>query len=71
MGNWQLILDIEIEGREKLRDLIREMKNEFKDIIHQVEINEIYKMDKFTQMAIEYPELGKKEIKNIVEDEGI
>lgn len=59
MGNWQLILDIEIESRKDLRDLIREMKNEFKDIVHQVEINEIYEIDKFTQMAIEYPELMK------------
>ncbi|EKE16061.1 MAG: hypothetical protein ACD_11C00051G0003 [uncultured bacterium] len=59
MGNWQLILDIEIESRKDLRDLIREIKNEFKDIIHQVEINEIYEIDKFTQMAIEYPELMK------------
>lgn len=59
MGNWQLILDIEIESRKDLRDLIREMKNEFKDIIRQVEINEIYEIDKFTQMAIEYPELMK------------
>jgi len=57
MGSWELMLDIEIESREALRDLIREMKNQFKDIIRQVEINEIYQMDKFTQMAIEYPEL--------------
>ncbi len=59
MGNWELMLDIEVESREVIRDLIREMKNLFKDIIRQVEINEIYKMDKFTQMAIEYPELSK------------
>ena len=60
MGSWELMLDIEVENREKLRDLIREMKNKFKDIIRQVEINEIYQMDKFTQMAIEYPELLEK-----------
>jgi hypothetical protein len=41
------------------------MKNKFKDIIRQVEINEIYQMDKFTQMAIEYPNLLKEyEMKN-------
>ena len=57
MGSWELLLDIEIETRDALRDLIREMKNQFKDIIRQIEINEIYRMDKFTQMAIEYPEL--------------
>ncbi|HFC10610.1 MAG TPA: Lrp/AsnC family transcriptional regulator [Candidatus Kaiserbacteria bacterium] len=60
MGTWELLLDIEIESRKELRDLIREMKNKFKDIIHRIEINEIYEMDKFTQMAIEYPELLKK-----------
>jgi len=60
MGSWELLLDIEIESREKLRDLIREMKNQFKDIIRQAEINEVYKMDKFTQMAIEHPELTKQ-----------
>lgn len=59
MGSWDLLLDIEIESRGELRELIRDMKNEFKDILHGVEINEIYKMDKFTQMAVEYPELAK------------
>lgn len=67
MGSWELLLDIEIESREALRDLIREMKNGFKDIIRQAEINEIYQMDKFTQMAIEYPELmsGRNKIKSL------
>jgi DNA-binding Lrp family transcriptional regulator len=60
MGNWQLMLDIEIESREGLRDLVREIKNQFKDVVHRIEINEIYKMDKFTQMAIEFPELLEK-----------
>lgn len=59
MGDWQLILDIEIENRDKLRDLLRQIKNDFKNIIHRIEVNEVYKMDKFTQMAVEYPELGK------------
>lgn len=59
MGSWELLLDIEIESRGELRELVRDMKNEFKDILHSVEINEIYKMDKFTQMAVEYPELAK------------
>lgn len=64
MGSWELLLDIEIESREALRDLIREMKNQFKDIIHHVEVNEIYQMDKFTQMAIEYPKLLDGAVKN-------
>ena len=60
MGSLELHLDIEIESRGELRDLIRDMKNKFKDIIRQVEINEIYQLDKFTQMAIEYPNLSGK-----------
>ncbi len=65
MGNWELLLDIEVENREQLRDIMREIKNKFQDIIRQVEINEVYFMDKFTQMAIEYPELLKEyELKN-------
>jgi len=59
MGNWQLILDIEIENDEKLRELLREIKYQFKDIVFQIESNHVYKMDKFTQMVIEYPELIK------------
>lgn len=62
MGSWELLLDIEIETREALRGLIREIKGQFKDVIRQVEINEIYKMDKFTQMVIEYPELCKSKV---------
>jgi Lrp/AsnC family transcriptional regulator for asnA, asnC and gidA len=59
MGDWQLILDVEIESRDKLRDMLRQIKNDFRSIVYQIEINEIYKIDKFTQMAVEYPELGK------------
>jgi len=57
MGNWQLFLDIEIENHEQLRDLIREIKFQFQDIILEVAVNEIYKTEKFSQMVIEYPEL--------------
>ena len=60
MGNWQLMLDIEIENSDKLRELIREMKNDFQDIIFQIEINEVYKIDKFTQMIIEHPNIADK-----------
>lgn len=58
MGNWQMMLDVEIENRAKLRDVLRVIKQEFKDLIFQIEVNEVYKMDKFTQMAIEYSELN-------------
>lgn len=59
MGNWQLILDIEIKNNDELRDLLREMKYRFRNIIFQIESNCVYKIDKFTQMVIEYPELIK------------
>ena len=58
MGNWQIMLDVEIDNREKLRDVLRIIKQEFQDVIFQIEVNEVYKIDKFTQMAIEYPELA-------------
>lgn len=61
MGAWELLLDIEVESREQLRDILRDMKQQFRDIITRVEPNEVYQMDKFTQMAIEYPELNTKE----------
>ena len=57
MGNWQLMLDIETRDLDELRNLLRQMKHDFNEIIFEVEINEVYKMDKFTQMTIEYPEL--------------
>jgi hypothetical protein len=59
MGSWQLMLDIEITSRSELRNLIRELKHNFQEIIQQIEINEVYQIDKFTQMAIEYPNLVK------------
>ncbi len=60
MGNWQLMLDIEIQDRSHLRDILRTLKQEFQDIIFQIETNEVYQIDKFTQMAIEYPNILKK-----------
>lgn len=58
MGNWQLMVDIEITDRARLRELLRVLKYEFKDVVSVIEINDVYKIDKFTQMVIEYPELG-------------
>ncbi len=59
MGQWQILIDFEVKDRAELRDIIRDIKNKFKDIIFEIAINEVYKMDKFTQMAIEYPNLYK------------
>lgn len=60
MGNWQLMLDIEVENDEQLGDLIRKMRYAFKDVIHEVAVAEIKKIEKFSQMVIEYPELMEK-----------
>jgi DNA-binding Lrp family transcriptional regulator len=57
MGNWQLFLDIEIENHKELRELLREIKFRFKEVIIQAEVNEIYNIEKFSQMVIEYPEV--------------
>lgn len=70
MGNWQLMLDIETEDEEKIHDLIREMRYQFNDVIFEVEIAEIGKVEKFSQMVIEYPELLEKDNrKKISKDE--
>jgi DNA-binding Lrp family transcriptional regulator len=74
MGSWQLFLDIEIESHERLRELMREMKFQFQDVIQQAEVNEIYKTEKFSQMVIEYPELlapKEKTFPNVREELGI
>lgn len=60
MGNWDAMIDFEVKSREELRDVLRKIKHDFRDLISQVAINEIYKLDKFTQMVIEYPELLDK-----------
>ncbi len=60
MGQWQILIDFEVKDRVELREIIREIKNKFQDIIFEIAINEVYKMDKFTQMAIEYLDLYKK-----------
>jgi len=57
MGNWQLILEIEIETNDALRELLRDIRTEFKDLITDLQKNEVYHIDKFTQMAVEYPNL--------------
>lgn len=47
LGAWHLVLDIEIESREKLRALIREIKLKFSDIVYRIEPTEVYQIDRF------------------------
>ena len=57
MGEWQVLIDFEVKNREELRGILREMQYLFKDIIQEIAINEVYQIDKFSQMIIEYPDL--------------
>lgn len=58
LGNWDLVLDIEVERGEQFRKIIQEVKYRFSDIIHRVEPTYIYKIDKFRDIPVEYPELN-------------
>ena len=58
LGNWDLVLDIEAERGEEFRKIIQEIKYEFSDIVHRVEPTYIYKIDRFRDIPIEYPELN-------------
>lgn len=58
LGNWDLVLDIEVERGEPFRKIIQEMKYRFSDIIHRVEPTYIYGIDRFRDIPIEYPELN-------------
>jgi len=60
IGNWDLVLDIEVERGEPFRKIIQEMKYRFSDIIARVEPTYIYKIDQFRDIPIEYPKLNTK-----------
>ncbi len=57
LGNWDLVLDIEVERGEPFRKIIQEMKYRFSDIIHRVEPTYIYEIGRFRDIPVEYPEL--------------
>ena len=58
LGNWEIEIDIESSGIEVNHDLIRQLRNEFTDVIRDAEIILIYKSHKYDYL----PE-GLKEIK--------
>ncbi len=60
IGNWDLVLDIEVERGEPFRKIIQEMKFKFSDIIQRVEPTYIYKIDQFRDIPVEYPELNSE-----------
>lgn len=51
-GNWQALVDIEIESSEKLRGLFREMMQKYGDIILRIENTHVYKIDKFRDVPM-------------------
>jgi Lrp/AsnC family transcriptional regulator, leucine-responsive regulatory protein len=46
-GNWQALIDVEIENREKLRNLLGQITSKFDDLILRLENTQVYKIDKF------------------------
>jgi len=60
IGNWDLVLDIEVERGEPFRKIIREMKYKFSGIISRVEPTYIYKIDMFRDIPVEYPKLNSE-----------
>jgi len=60
IGYWDLVLDIEVERGEPFRKIIQEMKYKFSDIIERVEPTYIYRIDRFRDIPIEYPQLNSE-----------
>ena len=60
MGKWQVLIDFGVENKTQMRDLLREIRYEFNDIVDEIAVNEVYQIDKFSQMVIEYPKLVEK-----------
>jgi DNA-binding Lrp family transcriptional regulator len=51
-GNWQTLIDVEIESSEKLRELFRDMMKKYGDIILRIESTHVYKIDKFRDIPL-------------------
>lgn len=55
-GNWQLLIDVEIESSEKLRELFREIMKHYGDIVLRIENTHVYKTDKFRDIPLKINE---------------
>ncbi len=58
LGNWDLVIDIEVENMEKLREIIMDIKFKFSNVVQAVEPNYVYKIDQFRDIPVEYPKLN-------------
>ena len=65
LGNWDLVIDIEVESTEKLREIIMDIKFKFSKIIQRIEPTYVYKIDQFRDIPIEYCDLNNKLIGGI------
>lgn len=62
LGNWDVVIDIEVESNEKLRKILMEVKYTFSNVIQRIEPTYVYEIDKFRDIPMEYPELNSDEI---------
>jgi DNA-binding Lrp family transcriptional regulator len=53
-GSWDIVLDIEIESRDRFRWLQKELKYKFNHIIHKTESTYVYQKIKERSLPIEY-----------------
>ncbi len=60
LGNWDLVIDIEVESVDKLREIIMDIKFKFSEIVQRIETTYIYQIDQFSDIPIEYLELNKR-----------
>lgn len=60
LGNWNLVIDIEVENMEKLRVIIMDIKFKFSNIIQRIEPTYIYRIDQFRDIPVEYSKLNVK-----------
>jgi DNA-binding Lrp family transcriptional regulator len=51
-GNWQALIDIEIENEEKLRKLLKKIMQEYGDFILRIEKTHVYKIQKFRDVPL-------------------
>lgn len=58
LGNWDRVIDIEAESMEKLREVVMDIKSQFSKIVQRIEPSYIYKIDRFRDIPVEYPELN-------------
>ncbi|MFA6047474.1 MAG: Lrp/AsnC family transcriptional regulator [Parcubacteria group bacterium] len=52
-GNWQALIDVEIENREKLRKLFGQITNNFDGLVLRLENTQVYKIDKFRDVPFD------------------